>query len=233
MLATASTSLEWSLLFNVLFGSIASRAFAEFYQSMTADWDHDLKLRQGDRAADGTAFGANQQPRHYVLRIFAFVSAFAFYIYDWIVVQVLIGRYPYTVTSLVSYLRFANDVVMVFCLFTIVSNATRPRVLDHPFRMIVFVSVWHLLAALWHVLADIEYKATVDFDLSLRWHLVYVQALYWSTWIIFRYGIYRLRANKLGEREAIRRINHWIIGCECSIIFVMSIVRTFVVLSSV
>ena len=220
-------SLEWTLLFNVLFGSIASRAFSEFYQSMITDWDEDLDLREAGHSA--TAAPAK---RYYLLRILIFASAFAFYVYDWIVVQLLFAKYPYTVTSICSYFRFANDLVMAFGLFGIVSNAAHRKVLGRPLRMICFLSVWHLLAASWHVLAELEYGTAIEFDFPLRWHLVYVQALYWVTYLTFRFVILPWRATSLGYAEAARRTSLWIIGTESLIVLGISFARTFLVLYS-
>ncbi|HET6880111.1 MAG TPA: hypothetical protein VFI31_08145 [Pirellulales bacterium] len=222
-----TTSLEWTLLFNVLFGSIASRAFSEFYQSMIADWDEDLDLHE---TTHGAARQAPAVKRYYLLRILIFASAFSFYVYDWIVVQLLFAKYPYTVTSVCSYFRFANDLVMAFGLFGIVSNAAHRRVLQRPLRMVCFISVWHMLAASWHVLAELEYGAAIEFDFPLRWHLVYVQFLYWATYLTFRFVILPWRATTLGYSEAARRTSLWIIGTESVIVLGISFARTFLVL---
>lgn len=221
----STPSLEWTLLFNVLFGSIASRAFSEFYQSIMADWDEDLDSRE---ASNGRSQPAPK--RYYLLRLLIFASAFAFYVYDWIVVQLLFAKYPYTVTNVYSYFRFANDLVMAFGLYGIVSNAAHRRVLQRPMRMVSFVSGWHILAATWHVLAELEYGTAIEFDFPLRWHLVYVQSLYWGTFLLFRFLIQPMRARKLGPVEAARRTNLWIIGSESVIILLIAFVRTFIVL---
>lgn len=223
-------SLEWTLLFNVLFGSIASRAFSEFYQSMITDWDDDLDRHEAAHdAVDATRTAVK---RYYLLRILIFASAFSFYVYDWIVVQLLFAKYPYTVTSVCSYFRFANDLVMAFGLFGIVSNAAHRRVLQRPLRMVCFISVWHVLAATWHVLAELEYSTAIEFDFPLRWHLVYVQSLYWATYLTFRFIVLPWRAASLGYAEAARRTSLWIIGTESVIVLGISFTRTFLVLYS-
>ena len=140
--------LQWTLLFNVFFGSIASRAFSEFYQSIFNDRDEDLDL------ASRLEPKPQRPPRYFPLRILIFVSAFVFYIYDWIVLQILYTKFEYTVTSKLSFLRFGIDLLMAFCLFAIVSIPAHSRVLKRPLRLIAFVSVWHILAATWRILAS-------------------------------------------------------------------------------
>jgi len=229
-IAPLTHSLEWTLLFNVVFGSIASRAFSEFYQSIFGDLDADQDVVSTTTPSTAPA---QTVARYYGLRILVFVSAFAFYIYDWIVLQVLFERYPYSISNGLSYFRFANDLVMVFLLFSIVSTAARPRVLDRPMRLIVFVSAWHILAGAWHILALCEFGKSIDFDQALRWHFLYVQCLYWVPYLVNLYIILPRQQMKSTDVVATTRASqHWILVVECCTLFVVSTVRVFVVLSS-
>jgi hypothetical protein len=235
--ATSVSPLEWTLLFNVLFGSIASRAFSEFHQSLTTDFDEDIDVAQKRLTSEDVTKAAADRPgqyghRYYSLRILVFGAAFFFYVYDWIVVQLLFRRYPYSVTSMFSYFRFANDLLMSFCLFGIVANAARPRVLERPIRIIAFLSVWHLLAAIWHVLADLEYQTRIDFDFPLQWHLVYVQLLYWGTYHLYRRVLYPRQKQRYGVAAAVLMNDLWLLGTESIIVLIISVVRTIIVLYS-
>src|SRR5205085_12616047 len=89
---------------------------------------------------------------YYLTRHALFTSAFAFYVYDWIVLQILYARQPYSLHSFYSFARFACDLFMAFFLFGIVWYAAIPGTLENPALVVRRLSMWHVMAAVWHVL---------------------------------------------------------------------------------
>ena len=173
MSATPTQSvLESSLLLNVLFGTVASRAFSEFYS--TVNQEH---------VEDETEGHEPRSQSYYVSRYFVFAAGFGFFVYDWLVLQMLYVQEPYSLHSTYSFFRFATDIIMAYFLFGVVWYASIPRTFDKPRLLIQRVSCWHLMAALWHFLASCEYHRALNMS-TILWHTVYVQAMYWLPYIV-------------------------------------------------
>ena len=206
-----SPSVQWSLLLNVLFGAIASRAFTEFYSTMDAE-----------KKADSDGAGSGRPRAYYPARYMVFAAAFAFYVYDWIVLQVLFSQLPYSLHSNFSFIRFANDIVMAFFLFGIVWYAAIPRTFERPVLILRRLCLWHVMAASWHVLAAYEYDKPLNWPV-LTWHLVCVQSLYWCPYYLYR----RLRGGS-PDSTAATNINSLLILSVS--LFLVSVIRTYLVL---
>jgi len=209
-----STDLQWTLLLNVMFGAIASRAFAEFHQSLAAEAD--------------SRSSASTEPRvSTMVRYAVFASVFAFYLYDWIVLQTLYARFPYNVHSFFSFPRFATDIVMAFLLFGIVWNAAGVRVFSRPTIILCRLTLWHVLAATWHLLASFEYHQPPSAS-TLAWHLVVAPGSYW---FIF-YGIRAIACPQPHDDQSVRRFNRWVLAAESAVVLTVSVTRTFFVLQT-
>lgn len=201
--------LQWTLLLNVLFGAIASRAFADFHTSLA------------DEKARSVPGGSG--PLHDALRYVVFAGAFSFYLYDWIVLQTLYVRFPYHTDSLVSFVRFGNDILMAFLLFGIVWSAASHRAISQPTGMLVRLTCWHVLAAVWHLLASLEYHRLPSVE-TLSWHLGIAPVSYWFVYAMLK-AVYTAR---LPEGK---HFNRWVMAAESAVLLTISLTRTYQVLS--
>jgi hypothetical protein len=160
---TNSLVNSWNTLISVIFGSVAGFAFLEF---------HTTLIKQRDRTL-----------RYLLFRSLVFFSSFTFFVYDWAVLNGLMQIYPYQGTAF-SALRFGDDVVMSFLLLGITWNAARPELEERPKLLLTFLTGWHILAAVWHLLAVSQYGWQKIEYRVLGWHLIVAPSVYWGSYLL-------------------------------------------------
>jgi hypothetical protein len=109
------------------------------------------------------------------LSLFVAGSIGCFVVYDIAVYHLLVGKYPYQLSP-IGFLRFYLDLVMAFILYVLLASAL--QVNPDWLTILVAVSLWHLAAVAWHVLARRELRATDDASKSYLMHGVFV-CIYW------------------------------------------------------
>ena len=80
------------------------------------------------------------------------------------------------------------------------------------------------MAAMWHVLAAFEYHTRIEFKV-VAWHLVAVQALYWTPFLLYR----SRRLTKLSKPDEVNRVNMHSLLFLALCILIVSVVRTYTV----
>lgn len=118
----------------------------------------------------------------------AFVFLF-FVIYDVGVYHVIIKTYPYAVTAL-SGGRYVSDLLMAFALLIILVRGLSPNAERSGLEILIALTVWHLGAISWHLLAHFEKHHVLAPIGSFLPHIIFI-SLYWTLLVVVsfvRYG---------------------------------------------
>jgi hypothetical protein len=205
----SSTPLtSWTVLVNVIFGSVASISFRQFHETLI------LK-------ASATKF-------YMTFRIYVFFCFFAFFVYDWAVWTRLMGESPYRLV-ISSVFRFVLDLMMGFLLLGLTWYAGRAEIEERPRVLIFYLVPWHVCAAGWHVLAAWQYGWNHILPQVLAWHLVIAPLTYAVAWGIARLGAYMF-VDQSAPQFLFSR-NQWIVGTLATAVLGVSVVRTLIAFS--
>lgn len=124
----------------------------------------------------------------FVLHLAITACLFAFFVYVVGVVDVLTRKFPYRL-SVSSALRYGLDIAMAFLLLQLLLTGLGPKEpiavgrlnaapVQSPLLMTTVVSLWHLGAACWHVLAVREGGSAASFRANILPHVGFA-GIYW------------------------------------------------------
>jgi hypothetical protein len=149
---------RWVWVLDVVFGGVLSVAFTVLEESLRQAW------------AESHVEAARL--------VFVAVCLFSFFVYDVVAYHLLITKYPYRV-SLLSGVRHFLDMFMVFVLLKLLMSGLRPHAEKSFFAILAAVTAWHLLALVWHCVANLDHFKKMPPRFALLPHVV-CPACYWT-----------------------------------------------------
>ena len=149
---------RWLWLMDVMFGGIAIIEF--------------------QRLIDSTLTINSCPSESIILTFVGAISVFIFFIYDVTVLHFLYKKYPYNLTWL-STSRFLIDLIMVFLLAMVIIPVMTVAPYKSTVTLLLSVSIWHIFALLWHLLAEYESNQAFPPIKQILQHLIN-PATYWT-----------------------------------------------------
>ncbi len=204
---TPAQADRWVWFVDVLFAAIAATAFERAEPEFRKLWTMSGEL--------------------FFDRSLAALAVIIFFAYDVSVYQVLVKQYPYQITS-IGFFRFVLDVLMAFVMLLLLmsglSGTTIPKAGTAPVpaaiplvSLLALLTVWHVLAAIWHFLANLEIHGTLPPFRSIT-PLFGFPLLFWALW-----GLLQLLKWVVDfDDHSIERAKLW---CICIAIMLVSVVR--------
>ncbi len=165
MTISKAHSQRWTWFLDVVFGAIVALGIQEY----------EPTLRKA----------MSQETESLVLSVYVAFAIFSFVVYDISVYHTLVKKFPYRLTAL-GFVRFYVDLVMAFALYVLMVSAFK----EQPcwYDIVTAITVWHIAAFAWHVLARREYGVVKDFFSSAMPHIWFI-AIYWLyAGIVYSFG---------------------------------------------
>jgi len=164
---------KWIWFLDVVFGAVVALGIEKYEPVIRAAW------------LDGAC--------SFALSLFVGISIFSFVAYDVVVYHKLAEKYPYCLTAL-GFVRFYLDLVMAFLLYVLLVNALQAE--PDWFAILVTVSIWHVAAVAWHLIARIEHKVSGGLGRAILPHVLAI-AIYWV--VVFLAGAFGTKVMGLDD----------------------------------
>lgn len=164
MTAPAAHAQRWIWFLDVVFGAIVALGIEKYEPVIREAWFQGI--------------GA------FALSLFVSISVCSFVVYDIAVYHALASKFPYRMTAL-GFARFYLDLVMAFILYVLLVNAF--QIFPDWVSILATVSLWHVAAVAWHLLARREHGAIGSEMSAVVPHLLFIAA-YWL--VAFLSGVF-------------------------------------------
>ncbi len=147
---------RWKWFLDIVFGAIVALSIQKYDPVVREAWQHG--------------------PGAFAASLFVAFSICSFVVYDVVAYNALVSKLGYTLSPM-GFVRFYLDLVMAFVLYVLLNAALR---IDPDWVLILStISVWHLAAVLWHLLALREHKKLDEAGEPVMSHALFV-ILYWT-----------------------------------------------------
>ena len=147
---------RWKWFLDIVFGAIVALSIQKYDPVVREAWQHG--------------------PGAFALSLFVAFSICSFVVYDVVAYNALVSKLSYSLSPM-GFVRFYLDLVMAFVLYVLLNAALR---IDPDWVLILTtISVWHLAAVLWHLLALREHNKLDEAGEPVMSHVSFV-ILYWS-----------------------------------------------------
>lgn len=154
---------DWTWIIDVIFGAVFGIGFRRLDISVTR-----LSSQSATKAVIHILCSAG-----FLIFVFYYVTAY----------HLLIDRFPYTLSPY-SALRLFLDLVLLFQTMAILTRAFSLRPEKATLGIIIAMTVWHVGASFWHILAVMEYEhEKIDFLVFIPHYLFIL--IYWGVWGIW------------------------------------------------
>lgn len=173
MATQAEYAQKWTWFIDVVFGAVVALGIEKYEPVLRAAW------------LEGAC--------SFALSLFVGISIFSFVAYDVLVYHKLADKYPYCLTTL-GFVRFYLDLVMAFLLYVLLVNALQAG--PDWFAILMTVSIWHIAAIAWHLIARSEHKVSGGLSRAILPH-VWATAIYW--FVVFSVGVFGTKVMGLDD----------------------------------
>lgn len=154
---------DWTWIIDVIFGVVFGIGFKQLDESVTR-----LSSESATKVVKHILSSAG-----FLIFVFYYVSAY----------HLLIARFPYSLSPY-SAIRLFLDLVLLFQTMAILTRAFSLRPEKSTLGIIIAITIWHIGASFWHLLAVMEYEhEKIDFIVFIP-HYLFV-LIYWGVWGIW------------------------------------------------
>lgn len=151
---------DWSWIIDVIFGAVLGLGFRQLDISVTR-----LSSQSATKAVRHILCSAG-----FLIFVFYYISAY----------HLLIELFPYTFNPY-SASRLFLDLVMLFQTMAILTRAFSLRPEKATLGIIIAMTVWHIGASFWHLLAVMEYEHEKFAFIVFIPHYLFI-LFYWGVW---------------------------------------------------
>lgn len=152
----ASQAERWPWFIDILFGVVATKGIEKYAEQFLALWPQGgLQVLQSLIVAAGIAL---------------------FVVYDIAIYHVLVRKFRFTFSKK-GFVRLYLDLGMVFLLYLLLVEGLKPKA--QWAEVLIIVSTWHFMAALWHILARWEHNVKGNWQYAILPHYGFILC-YWT-----------------------------------------------------
>lgn len=156
---------DWTWIIDVIFGVVFGIGFKQLDESVTR-----LSSKSATKVVRHILSSAG-----FLIFVFYYVSAY----------HLLIARFPYSLSPYSAF-RLFLDLVLLFQIMAILTRAFSYRPEKLTLGIIIAMTIWHVGASFWHLVAVMEYEhEKIDFVVFIPHYLFII--IYWGVWGIWRF----------------------------------------------
>ncbi len=157
---TDTKTFQWVWFLDVVFGAIVALGIEKYEPVIRDAWSQGFEV--------------------FIPSLFVTACITTFIVYDIVAYNLLVKKFPYT-KSKKGFIRFFLDLVMAFILYVLLVNALKLR--PDWYSILITISLWHLAAQVWHLLARKEHNEKITFHEAVKPHLLFI-IIYWCVAIV-------------------------------------------------